>query len=306
MGNNRKLQSASKDLSVVTFVSIDAALRRHRIVLHVPDAFPTEPPQVTLDVPMRQTFVPIWNQSHSHKYNVAGSRTTTTLSDVLHQTDSVLDSFQHAWNWLDELDSTAIVLEPRSLPAPRSVMHRRIALGNHATLSITIDPLDKGIFPEMQVMGAERVVEPLLSTLRMNRMLWNSDRGLLENIQKLLGINIPTKHGHAMHDMDAVEDMSEDCAICYNYYRPMVDAKDDVAMDGINGTMDDEKKAMHSDTHEKKGAVPSLYCDNPRCGKPFHSLCLREWLAADETTRESFGTLFGACPYCSSPISVSN
>ncbi len=32
--------------------------------------------------------------------------------------------------------------------------------------------------------------------------------------------------------------------------------------------------------------------------------CLVEWLNADTATRSSFNTLFGACPYCSDPITV--
>ncbi len=43
-------------------------------------------------------------------------------------------------------------------------------------------------------------------------------------------------------------------------------------------------------------------CESGTCGRPFHSQCLSEWLAAVPTTRRSFGMLFGTCPYCSHPI----
>lgn len=52
------------------------------------------------------------------------------------------------------------------------------------------------------------------------------------------------------------------------------------------------------------GDVPGINCSNPSCGKPFHRQCLAEWLLADTTTRSSFNTLFGTCPYCSDPITV--
>ena len=52
------------------------------------------------------------------------------------------------------------------------------------------------------------------------------------------------------------------------------------------------------------GEAPDVNCDNANCGKPFHRRCLVEWLNADTSTRQSFNTLFGACPYCSAPITV--
>jgi E3 ubiquitin-protein ligase FANCL len=58
------------------------------------------------------------------------------------------------------------------------------------------------------------------------------------------------------------------------------------------------------DCREGGLAVPEHNCDNVGCGRPFHSACLREWLQATSTTRQSFDTLFGACPYCSAPITV--
>jgi hypothetical protein len=79
--------------------------------------------------------------------------------------------------------------------------------------------------------------------------------------------------------------------------------------------------------YELDGEPPSKACDNPRCAQPFHAACLGEvrpmprwraapswltrppcvcvcvcvhaqWLRALPTTRQSYQTLFGACPYC--------
>lgn len=51
-------------------------------------------------------------------------------------------------------------------------------------------------------------------------------------------------------------------------------------------------------------ATPDQICDNSRCGKSFHHACLLEWLRSTPSTRKSFRTYFGTCPYCSSPISL--
>lgn len=47
-----------------------------------------------------------------------------------------------------------------------------------------------------------------------------------------------------------------------------------------------------------------MNCDNVACSKPFHRSCLVEWLNSDTSTRRSFNTIFGTCPYCADPLSV--
>ena len=74
------------------------------------------------------------------------------------------------------------------------------------------------------------------------------------------------------------------------------------------------------------GALPEIVCDNSHCGQPFHHPCLLEvytpsfspcsyvtsleahpmggsifllqWLRGLPTSRMSFNTIFGECPYC--------
>ena len=69
---------------------------------------------------------------------------------------------------------------------------------------------------------------------------------------------------------DDADDYSVECAICYAYH------------------LDD--------------AVPECACDS--CNKPFHQMCLCEWLRGLPTTHQSFNRLFGECPYCSKSITV--
>uniref|UniRef100_A0AAY4E7L6 RING-type domain-containing protein n=1 Tax=Denticeps clupeoides TaxID=299321 RepID=A0AAY4E7L6_9TELE len=53
-----------------------------------------------------------------------------------------------------------------------------------------------------------------------------------------------------------------------------------------------------------ESAIPDQVCNDPRCGQPFHQACLYEWLRGLPTSRQSFNTVFGECPYCSKPITV--
>jgi len=45
-------------------------------------------------------------------------------------------------------------------------------------------------------------------------------------------------------------------------------------------------------------------CENPKCARPFHSSCLEKWLSSLTTSRTSFDTIIGSCPYCKDPIAV--
>ncbi|KAF9967758.1 hypothetical protein BGZ70_008310 [Mortierella alpina] len=53
-----------------------------------------------------------------------------------------------------------------------------------------------------------------------------------------------------------------------------------------------------------EGQVPDQLCSHVKCQQPFHRICLYEWLRSVPTTRQSFHTLFGACPYCSETITT--
>jgi hypothetical protein len=53
------------------------------------------------------------------------------------------------------------------------------------------------------------------------------------------------------------------------------------------------------------GVAPSVTCAAGTCGRLMHARCLTEWLGALPDTRRVFDTLFGSCPFCHGPISVS-
>lgn len=78
-----------------------------------------------------------------------------------------------------------------------------------------------------------------------------------------------------------------ECGICYSYHLPL----DDDAGGGEDGGGGDGE-----------GAAPDMACEG--CGMPFHRRCMREWLQSDANARQSFRTLFGACPFCSAPVTL--
>ena len=52
------------------------------------------------------------------------------------------------------------------------------------------------------------------------------------------------------------------------------------------------------------GLTTDVICSNENCARLYHRSCLVGWLQAVPSSRTSFGTIFGACPYCSESISV--
>uniref|UniRef100_A0A8D3E769 FA complementation group L n=1 Tax=Scophthalmus maximus TaxID=52904 RepID=A0A8D3E769_SCOMX len=110
------------------------------------------------------------------------------------------------------------------------------------------------------------VVTPLRNKLNANMHLWNPDSSVLRNLRDVLEIEFPSPATHEKSDF------STECGICYSY--------------------------------RLEAAIPDQVCNDPRCGQPFHQACLYEWLRALPSSRQSFSTVFGECPYCSKPITV--
>ncbi|KAA0717980.1 E3 ubiquitin-protein ligase FANCL [Triplophysa tibetana] len=55
-------------------------------------------------------------------------------------------------------------------------------------------------------------------------------------------------------------------------------------------------------SYRLESAIPDQVCNDPRCGQPFHQVCLYEWLRGLPTSRQSFNVVFGECPYCSKTL----
>lgn len=186
----------------------------------------------------------------------------------------LLSRFQAFWDVMDDFDAHTAVLEPAP-PAkpPRALPVRRLALGKHCSAQITVLPdAPRGVC-ECRFMGADASVLPLHNRLSARLGEWRVERLPRENLQAVLELTFP-QPVVALPSGDARrEDLSVECGICYAY-------------------------------RTEAGALPDRNCENASCGRPFHRWCLTEWLRSVTSTRVSFSTLFGACPYCSHPLSV--
>eukprot|EP01111_Echinosteliopsis_oligospora_P017807 TRINITY_DN7857_c0_g1_i1.p2 TRINITY_DN7857_c0_g1~~TRINITY_DN7857_c0_g1_i1.p2 ORF type:complete len:172 (-),score=44.07 TRINITY_DN7857_c0_g1_i1:102-617(-) len=169
---------------------------------------------------------------------------------------------------MDEVDQQTCVLEPDH-PLRRDCF-RRIALGNHCAINITVDPRAPRAYPICKFMGAESFLAPLKTLLNSHSYSWDNNKSIAENLRTILNIELPSPLTNTK------EDFKEDCGICYNY------------------KLGEGEQAK----------VPDMVCDYTKCSRPFHKTCLFDWLKSLTSSHQSFDTIFGSCPYCSSPISV--
>lgn len=188
-----------------------------------------------------------------------------TLLAVARQHRDAVERYQAFWDVMDEFDSRCWVLEPAG--PSRAVASRRVAVARHASLHVEVDPAQPLAVCECRFLGAEAAVGPLRSRLNERLFAWDAAATPLANLQRLLGVEFPPPTTATR------EEFTVECGICYSY--------------------------------RLDGAVPDRVCDNARCSRPFHCACLFEWLKALPDSRQSFGTVFGNCPYCRHPVTVS-
>ncbi|CAG8674903.1 10895_t:CDS:2, partial [Dentiscutata heterogama] len=100
--------------------------------------------------------------------------------------------------------------------------------------------------------------ESLISPIR-EKIIKNWNNWL-QNFENILEITFPSAQTISTSDINI------ECGICYSY--------------------------------RNEGSLPDQSCNNAKCGQPFHRSCLYEWLRSIPTTKQSFNTLFGNCPYC--------
>ncbi|XP_052767646.1 E3 ubiquitin-protein ligase FANCL-like [Mya arenaria] len=175
-----------------------------------------------------------------------------------------VQSYQEFWSLVGELDSNTWVLEPEK-PA-FSARHRRIAIDSSVSVQITVDPVNPRALPDCKFLGSDHAIAPLRQSMNNNISDWDENGSLLKNLEHLLDVKFPSPSTHSK------EEFSAECGICYAY------------------RLEDE--------------IPDEVCNDARCHQPFHRACLVEWLRALPSSRQSFNTIFGSCPYCEKAMTV--
>lgn len=189
------------------------------------------------------------------------------LKHIHRQFVDAVARFQPFWNTLDELDARTWVLLDSGVPS-RASGSRRIVVQAHCYLQIVVDPLAPLRLPEIRFLGSDALIAPLKAKLNHSAQNWDLTQSLLVNLQKCFGISFPQPSAAQKQ----AETHANSCGICYEF-------------------------------HHEDDAVPDVICANSRCQKSFHRQCLYDWLRSIPSTKQSFSTLFGECPFCSHGLS---
>ena len=285
-----RVMSVSDDMRTVELQCEDEAGRKHalKITLH---------PQHPYGAPTCQASLPEPGVQLNWK-------PTCTIADVVNQFEKRLSEHQALWDMLDDIDANCWVLEPD--PPRRSDTYRRVVVASHVSMKIQISAdAPRGVCG-WHLFGSPRYTASLRDTMRAalarTRVVshqqeiavvddahnaWLASRTVRENLEKLLSISFPTK------DVSASSEYALECGICYNHcLDPAVAA----------AAKSNKTKNGGSANHSQ---LPDEICENPKCGRSYHYACLSEWLRSLMSTRHSFDTMFGRCPYCDHPISIS-
>lgn len=211
-----RVHGISPDLSEMTIMMTDAAARQHSIKMKLPFNYPAAPPAIQADLPIAIT-APTSHQVHAQRHHHHPSHQSSPLLAALKLSEAVINSCQEFLNIMEQIDSQTWVQAP-SGPS-RSCTMRRISLGKHCSLSITLDPASPTAAPpaDVQFLGEASAIAPMQQAWYSNQGLWDPCSSFLSNIQHMLGFQIP-----GPQDDDAGDDqgLSSDCAICYAYLLP--------------------------------------------------------------------------------------
>ncbi|KAK8794654.1 hypothetical protein WA158_001635 [Blastocystis sp. Blastoise] len=190
------------------------------------------------------------------------------LLDIYKAFEKDISLYTTFWREMEDIDNNTIVVDP-SQPTCRDT-YRRFLIDMKCSIYLSINPLSPRELGEWRITGPEQQAEKYISLFVNNINQWSLQFSIRENLERILSLTIPPPSQR--QDIT----LNTQCVICYSYNL------------NING----------------KSYIPDKTCENEKCGRCFHSTCLIEWLQSNPTTKQSFDTLFGKCPYCSTPLYI--
>lgn len=269
-----KILHIDSNMMNVHFCVYDDMNRKHIFELKLSANYPQSPPTITAHLPIKITFD--W---------IPGS---SKLKDIYDTVSKNLMQFQDYFLVLDAIDNNTRVVEP-SRPT-YAISHRRIVIEKTCSIIIDIDWHDPFVLPEIRFLGSTNKVEELRRNYGKNLASWDNSSGALfkKNLENLLEVVLPEKISKDNNNQEI--SFFIECGICYS-----------------SSAVDDSNSSCTTNIGRgstTSGSTPDQVCPNPKCSRMYHYSCLVSWLQSLPTTRNSFNTMFGACPYCSDTISI--
>lgn len=280
MGWDRVLK-VNEDMTVIQMRSVDSANREHVFDVVIPPEYPRVPPIVQAVLPCRIALP--W------------STTGGNLVEMITIVDREVKRFEKLFDELTEIDRFTWVLEPAQ--PTFAITSRRLAIERSCSVVLDINPDSPREPCRMQFFGPPNRVNHFRINVGKNLYRWSKDKSVRVNLEAVLDIELPNKNTRS--DAEATGSLCEECGICYSYSLSTADG-------GTAGGGGMNKAAGGAEVSGSglTTVVPDQACPNTKCGKMYHAECLIDWLQSLPTTKSSFGTVFGTCPYCSELISV--
>lgn len=215
----------------------------------------------------------LWKIVNSEIPNILDNKsienTPLSLNNICNIFMIKLESLKRVWNELEEIDTECWVIDPVN-PKPHQ-LYRRIYLSDSLSLMMTLDLSYLSSVPNVKLVGCESEVLKYRENLSDRIQLWDCEYSLLHNLCLLLDINeFPQAPEKASEDENVGIISDEECCICF------------------------EKECDNQ--------LPNIICNNTRCRKNFHSICLRQWLESANGKITAFNQIHGECPHCHEKI----
>lgn len=222
IGWNR-IEEVNSTLTHVQLSLLDRGARCHKVTFEISSGFPSQPPNVRVDLPEPLNL---------------DSKQCYDLADVYQLVSNAVDGYQSLWNVLDRIDNTLDTLSPRK--PLRSHCYRRLLLTNGVTVLISLDPHAPACVPSCRFYGASRLVAALRERLGRSVELWDEYEDVIDNLQRVLDVTFVKRSG------DSPQSKSVLCGVCLS------DESDDVTMtstlDGVCVVCDNVRCQQHYHT----------------------------------------------------------
>ncbi|EGC36390.1 hypothetical protein DICPUDRAFT_151143 [Dictyostelium purpureum] len=291
IGWDKIVEIDKNTFSTFEILLLDIKNREYSIEFAINENYPSQLPLIRCDLPIDNLELVNRIQNHNqqllleekHKQKQDEIKNKYSIINILKLIEIMINEYQEFFDVMDDIDSNSWVLEPEN--PKRSSTYRRIALGNGCSLCFEVSPQQPRSFPSNHnFLGPAKKVSNLKNLLNQNLNEWRAqkedNRSPVDNFQTILNLEFPLKQN------TKIEEIVIECAICYTH------------------------RFFHAPTDDQdikdtgNYSLPDIVCNNLKCQKHFHHTCIYEWLKALPNPRYSFSTIFGKCPYCSDPISV--
>jgi E3 ubiquitin-protein ligase FANCL len=278
-----RIMKVNRDFTIIQMRSIDFSGREHIFDVLINPGYPTVSPTVRANLP-DHISIP-WSE-------------TSELTLIISVVDKEIKKFEKLFVELSELDTQTWVLEPAQ--PSFAISSRRLAIERSCSIVLDINAQKPRDICQMNFFGPPNRVNHFRVSLNQNLHLWSKENSIKENLEKVLGIELPNKN----IDSSANENLCEECGICYTY---SIFKLSDESSSNLASNKDKKlppNSFIQTDSTATAVSVPDQACSNKKCCKIYHFNCLVDWLQSLPSSKTSFGTLFGSCPYCQEAISV--